>query len=154
MLCSVFGPLAIHASRCIRLALQGVEEGSNYLHCSPESRKSDGKRTQYRGYNWATLFLGCKNNYGDLGSRLGESRIWDSKMWSWVLRDSDLRMNALARVSSNCKRQTHPLVEKVLCKDYDRRCSNKKILPWVLKARRQDELIGDKPPVETSSPSF
>jgi hypothetical protein len=41
--------------------------------------------------------------YGDLGSGLEESRIWDSKMWSWVQRDSDLRMNALARPSSNFK---------------------------------------------------
>jgi hypothetical protein len=44
--------------------------------------------------------------YGAWPSRFGESRIWDSKMWSWVLRDSDLRMTALPRTSSNCRRQT------------------------------------------------
>jgi hypothetical protein len=29
-----------------------------------------------------------------------------------VPRDSDLRMTALAKTSSNCKRQTHPLVRE------------------------------------------
>jgi hypothetical protein len=42
--------------------------------------------------------------------RKGKSRIWDSKIWSWVSRDSDQRMTALARASSSCKRQTRPLV--------------------------------------------
>jgi hypothetical protein len=31
-------------------------------------------------------------------------------MWLWVPRDSELRMTALERTSSNCKRQTHPLL--------------------------------------------
>jgi hypothetical protein len=42
----------------------------------------------------------------------GKSRIWDSKIWSRVSGDSDLRMTALARTSSNCKRQTRPLVRE------------------------------------------
>jgi hypothetical protein len=46
-------------------------------------------------------------NTGTRPSRLGKSRIWDSKMWSWFPRDSVLRMTALARTSSNCKRRTH-----------------------------------------------
>jgi hypothetical protein len=51
-------------------------------------------------------------------------------LWSLVLRDSELRINALARASSNCKQQTHPLVRE----DYDRRCSiEKKILAVSLK---------------------
>jgi hypothetical protein len=49
-------------------------------------------------------------NTGTWPSRLWESRIWDSKMWSWVPRDSDPKMTALARTSSNCKRQTRSLV--------------------------------------------
>jgi hypothetical protein len=40
----------------------------------------------------------------------GKSRIWDSKMWSRIPRDLDPKMTALARSSSNCKRQTRPLV--------------------------------------------
>jgi hypothetical protein len=36
----------------------------------------------------------------------------DSKIWSRVPRDSDLRMAALARTSSIRKRQTHPLVRE------------------------------------------
>jgi hypothetical protein len=39
----------------------------------------------------------------------GKSRIWGSKIWLLVPRDSDPRMNVLARASSNCKWQTHPL---------------------------------------------
>jgi hypothetical protein len=51
-------------------------------------------------------YWGCK--YGDLVLHVvGFSRDWD------------LRMTALARTSSNCKRQTHTLVRK----DYNRRCS-------------------------------
>jgi hypothetical protein len=34
----------------------------------------------------------------------------ESKIWSLVPRDSDPRMNALARASSSCKLHTHPLV--------------------------------------------
>jgi hypothetical protein len=47
-------------------------------------------------------------NTGTLPSRLGKSRIWDSKMWLYVPRDSDPRVTALARESSNCKRYTRP----------------------------------------------
>jgi hypothetical protein len=47
--------------------------------------------------------------------RRGKSRIWESKIWSWVPRDSDPWMNALASASSNRKWQTRPLVrERVL----------------------------------------
>jgi hypothetical protein len=61
--------------------------------------------------NWATLFLWDRYS-GTWPSRLGESRIWDSKIWSRVPRDSDPRMTALARSSSNCKRQTRSLVRE------------------------------------------
>jgi hypothetical protein len=42
--------------------------------------------------------------------RKGKSRIWDSKIWSRVPRVSDPKMTTLERTSSNCKRQTRPLV--------------------------------------------
>jgi hypothetical protein len=60
--------------------------GVEYLHRSPASRRRRQK---------------------------GNSRIWDSKIWSRVPRDSDLRMTALARSSSNCKRQIRPLVREI-----------------------------------------
>jgi hypothetical protein len=44
--------------------------------------------------------------------RKGKSRIWDSKIWSRVQRDSDPIMTALAKASSNCKRQIRPLVRE------------------------------------------
>jgi hypothetical protein len=56
----------------------------------------------------------CRGYITWVRSRLGKSQIWDSEMWSWVLWDSDLRMNMLARASSNCKGQTHPLVRNWL----------------------------------------
>jgi hypothetical protein len=57
--------------------------GVEYLHRSPASRRRRQK---------------------------GKSQIRDSKIWSRVSRDSDPRMNALARASSNCKWQTNHLV--------------------------------------------
>jgi hypothetical protein len=38
--------------------------------------------------------------------RKGKSQTWDSKIWSWVSRDSDPRKTALARASSIYKMQT------------------------------------------------
>jgi hypothetical protein len=57
---------------------------SEYLHRSPTSHK-----------RWRSL-------------------IWDSKIWSWVLRDFDPRMTALARPRSNymSKLQTHPIIRE------------------------------------------
>jgi hypothetical protein len=63
------------------------------------------------GDNWATLFLGDINTL-TWPSRSEESRIWDSKIWSWIPRVSDPRMTALARASKNCKRQIHPHVRE------------------------------------------
>jgi hypothetical protein len=36
--------------------------------------------------------------------RKGKPRIWDSKIWSRIPRDSEPKITALARTSSNCKR--------------------------------------------------
>jgi hypothetical protein len=70
-------------------------------------------------------------------------------MWSRVPRDSEPRMNVLARPRSNCKLEIHPLMREMLYKDYDRRCSNEKENSdrESQGARRQDELIGSKLPV-------
>jgi hypothetical protein len=49
------------------------------------------------------LFLGCTNT-GTGASRLGEFRIWDSKIWAWVTGDSDprwLRWQGLAAIVSD-----------------------------------------------------
>jgi hypothetical protein len=54
--------------------------------------------------------------------RKGKSRIWDSKIWSRVLRDSDPRMTALARASNNCKRQTRPLIRENAPHEQTRNC--------------------------------
>jgi hypothetical protein len=56
------------------------------------------------------------------GWRKGKSRIWDSKIWSRVSRDSDLRMTALAKASSNCKWQTRPLVRESAPHQQNRNC--------------------------------
>jgi hypothetical protein len=52
----------------------------------------------------------------------GKSQIWDSKIWSRVQRGSDQRMNALARASSKCKRQTCPLVRESAPHQQTRNC--------------------------------
>jgi hypothetical protein len=36
--------------------------------------------------------------------------LFHCKIWPWVPRNFDARLTALARASSNCKRQTRPLV--------------------------------------------
>jgi hypothetical protein len=55
-------------------------------------------------------------------TRLRESRIWDSKTWSRIPRDSEPRVTALARASSNCKWQTHPLVPEGAPHQQTRNC--------------------------------
>jgi hypothetical protein len=49
------------------------------------------------GFNCASLFQG---DVGTWCSRFGESQIWDSKMWSWILWDLDLRVTALAKFTN------------------------------------------------------
>jgi hypothetical protein len=49
-------------------------------------------------------------------------RRWKGKSRIWVLRDSDPKMTALARASSNCKRQTRPLVREVAPNQQTRNC--------------------------------
>jgi hypothetical protein len=62
-------------------------------------------------YNRATLFLG-EINTGIWPSRLGESQIWNCKIWPWFPRDSNPRMTVLAKTRSNCKLQTRPVVRQ------------------------------------------
>jgi hypothetical protein len=54
--------------------------------------------------------------------RKGTSRIWGSKIWSRVLRDSDPKMTPLARASCNCKRQTRLLVREGAPNQQTRNC--------------------------------
>jgi hypothetical protein len=54
--------------------------------------------------------------------RKGKSQISDSKIRSRVPRDSDPRMTALARASSNCKRQIRPLVRESAPHQQTRNC--------------------------------
>jgi hypothetical protein len=138
----LFDPPRIHASRNSRLALQGVEKGSNYLHRSPASRESDGKRTQLRGYNWATLFL------GDINTGIW-APVWGSLESETVkyghepcgTRTSEwMRWRGPAAIVND-----KPILssESMLHKDYDRRCSieKKKFWQWVsrgLAPRRTD----------------
>jgi hypothetical protein len=54
--------------------------------------------------------------------RKGKSRIWGSKIWSRVPRDSDPNMTALARTRSNCKRQIRPLARGSASHQQTRNC--------------------------------
>jgi hypothetical protein len=57
-----------------------------------------------------------------------ESLKWYSKIWSWVLWDSDPRVTALARPRSNCtsKLQIHPLVREDAPHQATRNCQYRK----------------------------
>jgi hypothetical protein len=61
--------------------------------------RTDNYKPNIWGYNWAALILG-EINTGIWPSRLRESQIWVSEIWSWVLRDSKSRMTALSRPSA------------------------------------------------------
>jgi hypothetical protein len=69
-------------------------------------------RISFWGYNCATLFLG-HINMGTWPFRLRESQIWESKLWSCVLRNSDPKRTVLARPRNSCKIQTHSFVREV-----------------------------------------
>jgi hypothetical protein len=69
--------------------------GVEYLHRSPASCR---RRTQ------------------------GKSRIWGSRIWSRVPRDSDPIMTALARTRSSFKRQTRSLVRESAPHQQTRNC--------------------------------
>jgi hypothetical protein len=62
--------------------------------------------------------------------------------------DSNLRMTALERASSNCKLQTHPVVREDVTRTMTTIVQSKKRVagretPWAC----QDELIDGKPPI-------
>jgi hypothetical protein len=116
--------------------VSSVEVGSNTSTITLRVVGGDEKGTQCLGYNWDTLFLG-DINIGTGHSRLLESWMWESKMWSWDPRDSDLRMSALARASSNCKWQTHSLISVQLEKNY---------WSWVSKGWSPRQTDWRKPP--------
>jgi hypothetical protein len=69
--------------------------GVQYLHRGPASRRKRLKR---------------------------KSQIWDSKIRSRVLRDSDPRKTTLARTSSIYKIQIRPLVREGVPQKQDRKC--------------------------------
>jgi hypothetical protein len=81
-----------------------------YLNHSPASRMRRRKGYPVAwGYNWATGFLGAVNT-GTWSSRTQEVRVWDSKIWFLVSRETYPRMTVLARTSRNCKLQIRLLV--------------------------------------------
>jgi hypothetical protein len=113
-----------------------VQAGSNTSTVALRVVGRDEKGTQCLGYNWATLFLE-DINMGTWPSTLEESRIWDSKIWSWIQRDLDSRLTLKTRTSGKCKRQTCPLVREGAPHQQTRNCltviTNLVLCPrWVL----------------------
>jgi hypothetical protein len=95
----------------------------------------------YMQGNWGNQVKPVEYFHRDPASRRrrrkGKSQIWDSKIWSRVPKDSDPRTTVLARASSNCKRQTRPLVREGAPNQQTRNChtSNKDLVVsprWVL----------------------
>jgi hypothetical protein len=98
-----------------------VEAGSNSSTVALWVVGGDEKEPSAWWYNWATLFLGVINT-GTWLSRLGKPQIWESKIWSRVPRDSDPRMTALVRTSSNRRQQTSSLVRDSAPHQQTRKC--------------------------------
>jgi hypothetical protein len=95
--------------------------GVEYLHRDPASRKR---------------------------RRKGKYQIWDRKIWSWVLRDSDPRKTTLPRASSIYKRQTRPLVREGAPQKQDRNCQREIIIwTWAPDGARHQDLLLDSPSV-------
>jgi hypothetical protein len=70
------------------------------------------------GYNWATLLLGDLNT-GTWPSRLGESRIWDSKIWSRVPQESNPWMTVLEKPAAIVHYRPILLSERMLHKNFE-----------------------------------
>jgi hypothetical protein len=95
--------------------------GVEYLHLDPASRR--------RG-------------------RKGKSQIWDSKIWSRMLRDWDPRKTTLARTSSIYKRQTRPLVREGAPQKQDRNCQRIiNIWSWAPNGTRHQDVLVDWPSI-------
>jgi hypothetical protein len=95
--------------------------GVEYLHCDPASRRR---------------------------RRKGKFQFWNSKIWSRVPRDSDLRKTALARASGIYKRQTHPLVREGAPRKQERNCQTEiYIWSWAPDGARYQDILTDSPSV-------
>jgi hypothetical protein len=88
-----------------------VEAGSNTSTIAPRVVRGDEKGTQCLGVQLGHPVPGGYK-YGDLARQTGGSLETETAKYS---RDSDLRMTALARTNSSCKRQTRPLVREANC---------------------------------------
>jgi hypothetical protein len=69
---------------------------SGYITMTPVERVTSNSRAEAGSNTSTNSPASCRRR------QKGKSRIWDSKIWSRVPRDSDARMTALARPSSNC----------------------------------------------------
>jgi hypothetical protein len=132
MLCFVFGPPRIFASRHSRLAIQGVEAGSHTTTVALRVVKGDGKGTQCLGYGWDTLFLRDINTEtwpSWLGCLESESvkcghESCGTRTWEWM------RWRGPAAIVND-----RPILssERMLHNDYDHMCSIEKNLAVSLK---------------------
>jgi hypothetical protein len=89
--------------------------GFEYLHHSPESRTMRRKGNPVPGgITGPPCFWSIY--------RLGESRIWDNKIWSGVPRDLDQSISALVRTTSSCKQQTGSVFREGASHQHTRNC--------------------------------
>jgi hypothetical protein len=110
-----------------------IKKPNPSLLSKEEQRKKKQKQKSWHRTNiwpWVPAWLDAKSDHAgwlpavsycsallcSMGSRSrrrkGKSRIWDSKIWSRVPRDSDPRKTALTRASSIYETQTCPLVRE------------------------------------------
>jgi hypothetical protein len=80
--------------------------------------------------------------------RKGKSQIWDSKIWSWVPKDSDPRKTLLERASRIYKIQTRPLVRVGAPQRQDHNCQRViNIWSWAPDGARHQKLLIDWPSI-------
>jgi hypothetical protein len=76
---------------------------------SCESQEATKRDPTSWKYNWTTLFL-WDTYTGICPFRLVGSRVWGSKIWSWVPQNSDPKTTALSMTNSNRKWENRSLV--------------------------------------------
>jgi hypothetical protein len=108
-----------------------MESGSDTSTAALQVISGEEKRTQCLGI-WFGHPVPGGYKYGDLALQVGETRVCDSKIWSWDPQDSGPKMIALVKASSNCKRHTRPFVRECAPHQQPRNCLTvMKIWSWV-----------------------
>jgi hypothetical protein len=115
MLCKEYYRKSSVEKKSLVVGLKGLDAKTNWLVVNHQS---------WSNFDFDNELSPVEADSNTWSSSFGESRIWDSKMWSWVPRDSDPRMRWQGPSEMvNCR----PIFssKRMLRKDYvyNRKCS-------------------------------